>query len=1203
MPEQTVLDLGPDRAHLIHEDAEARRAAETEFSRPVVVEAGAGTGKTSILVARIVAWAVGPGWERAMTELGTEVDDEEIAAHLLAGVVAITFTEAAAAEMAERVSHALSAIEAGQLPIGVSESSLPRAELLRPRAVALLTATHRMHVRTIHSFCQWLLRSYPVEARIDPAFTVDPEGLRLEALIFDVVDEAVRQAFTGKRDPDWIELVGFGVGPPEVAAALQQLVESGAPPSAVAAEPFSTEALGGLLEELRQALTDFWDIEAGCLGKISVPVARATIEALEDLDRETDEVPLDADALRRLAAALPEREMQRLGDWGKGRFGKREAAALSSSAASLTVASATLEQALLGLARLRPRELQAARKLILPLLETVYEQMRAQGLLTYTGLLTEARDLLQRSPMLCSLVRESMTQLLVDEFQDTDSIQCEIISLLALKGPVRRRPGLFIVGDPKQSIYGWRNADLLAYERFVDLVVASGGRRYRLSVNFRSVPPVLDEVERVVRPVMIDRHGLQPPFQPLVACTARAQDSGFVAGRWAPVEHWISWPGSEESGSLSSKGKASDATELEALALAQDLAALHDQAEQEWSEMAVLLRSGSDLDVYLEALREAGVPYAVSREREYFRRREVVDAAALVRWLIEPSDQLALLTLLRSDVVGVPDAALVPLWRQALMQHLLELDRPDQERLAAISELVRRAGAEVPAEAPGAARLDGWESGLILAIESLAALRASLRRDPPDLFVERLRSLWLSEATAAARYLGSFRRARLERFFSELERELVDGDGQLTGVARFLRRAVAREQESQEPSLPETITDAVQVMTIHGAKGLDFKHVYLMQLHKGLHTGGAGQPAEVLIHDGRAEYSLFGWPTPAFLSAGRWAEQVEQAERVRLLYVAMTRAKDRLVMAGKWSDSPGWHEPAQVGRLLELVEHRCDDAAFQDQADQGIARTADDSGALWVLPALEVQETTARPVTSLSYPGGPIRRIRDHAELLAGKREQARLRMQRPCSTPASAEAHHQLELESRAEHQLATAVPAGSGSREISTTIGTTVHFLLETIDLSGDLGAQIEERRNEMYDRLAGALDSQLKPALKRFDEICDLLARGECLARLQELAPDIVARELPLLLPPPQTDTGPVGFIAGTADLVYRDPATGELVVADYKTDQVTDPEAVTERARGYQGQGRIYCRAVQEALGLETEPPFELWFLAADQIIRL
>ena len=144
-------------------------------------------------------------------------------------------------------------------------------------------------------------------------------------------------------------------------------------------------------------------------------------------------------------------------------------------------------------------------------------------------------------------MRRRIDQLLVDEFQDTDRIQSELLRWIALDGPVEERPGLFLVGDPKQSIYGWRNADLRAYDGFVALVAEAGGEVMSLALNFRSVPAILEEVARVIEPVMRERTGSNPPSSPSSPASGgwRTRASGAadrpVHRGWSPVEHWVSW--------------------------------------------------------------------------------------------------------------------------------------------------------------------------------------------------------------------------------------------------------------------------------------------------------------------------------------------------------------------------------------------------------------------------------------------------------------------------------------------------------------------------------------------------------------------------------------------------------------------------------------------------------------------------------------
>ena len=219
-------------------------------------------------------------------------------------------------------------------------------------------------------------------------------------------------------------------------------------------------------------------------------------------------------------------------------------------------------------------------------------------------------------------------------------------------------------------------------------VEEAGGERHELSLNFRSAPGILDEVERVMRPAMRYQPDVQPGFARLVATVEST----------AQVEYWASW--GREGDGVPRPVRAAEAAAVEARAVAQDLRRLQD-AGVPLGEVALLFRTRSDFDVYLTALRAAGVPYSVEGDRGFYRRREIIEASALVRAVVDPHDTLSLLTWLRSASVGVPDAALLPLWRERLPELCAELP---SER---VDEVVRGAFGHTPSDVPGLERVRG----------------------------------------------------------------------------------------------------------------------------------------------------------------------------------------------------------------------------------------------------------------------------------------------------------------------------------------------------------------------------------------------------------------------------------------------------------------------------------------------------------------
>ncbi|HYX24291.1 MAG TPA: UvrD-helicase domain-containing protein [Thermoanaerobaculia bacterium] len=1218
---------------LREQDRDARRAAQTRFDRPLVLQAGAGTGKTTTLIGRLLSWTLGTGWERTERRLAEraaarkpfgrpeEATPDRIAAEVLGRVVAITFTEAAAAEMAGRAARELACVAAGgEVPSWLDAGLLPAAAERASRARCLLGTLDHLAVRTIHAFCRGLLADHPLEAGVHPDLVIDADGRRVEAIVQEIVEDRLREGYGAPGDPHLLALAARGFGPQEMVEALIALLGSGLPAAELAADPFGTEAVSAFRERLAAACRAVHGLVAPRLRKTRGQNVRKIEEGLAALIArlaETGEVAVGI--LKEWAAGLfPKNLRDHLHEWSRKR---KDVDLFGDVLEELAAAAGALEQVLEHLACLDPEVLEHGHLALGPLLAAVEGELRAEGVATFDFLLTGAEQLLARQPEVRRQVRRRIDQLLVDEFQDTDRIQCELLRWLALDGPPEERPGLFLVGDPKQSIYGWRNADLRAYDDFVGRVRAAGGEVMSLVENFRSVPVILEEVARVIAPVMLLRDGVQPAFEPLLACERRQGDPGFVRGEgngggWAPVEHWVSWKKADEKGA--GRTAVGEAAQIEAAALAADVRALHEEHGVRWREIALLLRSTGDLDLYLEELRRARVPFAVGRDKQYYRRREVIEAAALVRAVLDPGDHLALLTVLRSATVGVPDAALIPLWNRKLPKRMTELAGPDPGALAALREAIEgAAGAmsrEISREIPGLERVDGWERNLLAAVESLARLRRSFATEPADVFVERLRGLTLVEATEAARYLGPYRLANLERFFRQLLAAMEEGGGDVTAILRALRRSVAEARDAEEGRPTDGSEDAVSVLTIHGAKGLDFEHVYLLQLHKES-PGDRGPRTEAGRVDGGFEYRLFGAPTLGFDRVEAERRQVEAAERVRLLYVAMTRAKDRVVLAGLWPERPErwtakpWDQARAPMDLL--LSRRGLPADLHARWAAALAAEgapawtfADSTGALWKFPAL-------RPSGDLRLAAEPERpslpgpeEIALVASGLAAERVRAATRGARPFGGAASEEAHALLR-EQQAE-RLASEGPERRRpvvDRAAAMAAGGAVHRALEEWDLAADPRREAGRQRSLLPAYLAALVEGdELERALPVAGALLDVFAGGPLLTRLRGLKDHLLARELPVLLPPGEGDHSPVGVVTGAIDLLYRDPRDGRIVVADYKTDEVKTDGEVQARAAVYAPQGELYTRAIREALELEEAPRFELWFLRVGRVVE-
>jgi ATP-dependent helicase/nuclease subunit A len=1210
-----------DDATLLAQDAETRRQAQIEFHRPLVLEAGAGTGKTTALVARILSWCLGEGWAAKAAELaeddelrqGLENEEDWIAARVLEGLVAITFTEAAAAEMAERTAQGLSQVAAGREieiagfdPSLLSDPTGPEERSIRARA--LLGALDRLTVRTIHSYCWSLLVTHPMEAGLHPELEVDADAGQTEAIARDVVEAAVKGAYAEGLKHPLARLATGGQGPQEVVESLTTLSTLGVPARELADDPLSPQHIEALIGELAAELQLVGDAGAGLATAKRVVGAIQLVEAVHETNAAIDSTngrTVDdlADICRFLDDRWEKKLIDRLKKWGENGFTASERKALGERAPAMSAAAAGLHPLLDHVRRMDPHLLDDARLALEPLLAEVERRLQARGLATFQSLLVEARDLLEKEPLVRARERRRIDQLLVDEFQDTDRNQCDIVRLLALEGPEKERPGLFVVGDPKQSIYGWRNADLEAYEDFLDRALEEGGQRLLLLQNFRSAPSILAEVDRVMPPVMIREPGLQPQFEPLVPSAQTRDKTGFTKRDSAPVEYWVSWRADTGDGVKNGPATLNGiAAVIEAEAVAADIRRLHDEAGVPWSDFGILLRATSRLETYLGALRDAGVPFLVGRDKQYYRKREIIEAAALVRTVLNPTDHVALLTFLRSAVVGVPDAALIPLWTRQFPDLVTGLTGAPGDGLEPIRRVITEAAADLPEGIPGLERIEGWEVSLEAAMTQLARLRRSFAEDPPDHFIERLRQLLLLEATEAARYLGPYRLANLERFFRSLESTLEECGGDYQAIQRTLRRSVQEAVEAEEALPKEAAEEAVQVVTIHSAKGLEFPHVYLVQLHaepggndrKSVDVDERWLPGEPL------EYTLFGSPTPEFFRVLEQRRRVAAAERVRTLYVAMTRAKERLVLVGNWPETPKEVDPLAAKSYLDLLASRPDlPASLGELRDQSLGGSAyvDAHETRWRFPGyLPREEQSIEQEASPSWLPTP-QEVQTSSSTLVQRRAEATLRMSRPLSHAASAEAAERLQVLLAEEQEEET---GGNGDREAAMAVGTTIHRLFETWDFEAQAEEELargrEAIRRQLEARLGGG---RLETALGRTNEILARLESGSLLERFVELGPSILGREVPVLLPP-GSESEALGFVSGTIDLLYRDPETGQPVIVDFKTDLVETEEELAARAKAYAAQEEVYARAIQQALDLPTLPRAQLWFLWADQM---
>ncbi|MDE3034760.1 MAG: UvrD-helicase domain-containing protein [Nitrospirota bacterium] len=1111
-------------------DAEARRLAETTFDRNVVVIAGAGTGKTTLLVNRILNVLLREPAPVPITQL-----------------VALTFTNKAAAEMKIRLRERLQALLAPEAAHNRVSGAVSAEDLreryglttdrIVERAAAALHDLEKAQIGTLHSFAAHLLRLYPIESGVDPLFMED-EGDRF-AEYFSAQWEAWLDGELGRTGADrarW-RLVLQAVGLDE----LRDVAEALASELIELPDLTSQVERGDLGPPLRHWFADKRSKAEGLLA--SHPDGKKPLKVAQMLA-----------AARDLFGLLIEQGGQGLeafGPAGREWLGKdagREAPK-SWSAEDFAEARRVVESAQRLLTVDQPLMADLLR-LLRPFAERVRAGFVADGWLSFDGLLARARTLLRDHPRIRERLKHEYRAILVDEFQDTDPVQYEIVLFLSERSgsngtawqAVALEPGkLFIVGDPKQSIYAFRRADIEAFERVVEKVESAGGSVLKLETNFRSHGAVLDAVNAVFDRLFTPQEHLQPPNVPLLV------QPGRRGGSSAPGASFFLVGGGEDEREVDAA--AATRAEAETLArwikeelLARD--ALTDA--QGWrqplkpGQVALLFRKLTQAQDYLDALRRHDIPYVTDGEKHYYRRQEVIDLVNLVRVLENPLDRIALVGLLRSPLGGVTDRELVELYERHALDYRL------------------------------GQRLTGWGSPRAAILSRLYTQLTELARVLPSrplpdaihLLFERLPLLEI----AASSLHGEQAVANLLKV-RHMASELADRPHLgLGGFVDLMVGRLAEQPEEAESALAEESLKAVRVLTIHKAKGLEFPVVILAGLHH-----GTGPIRRVPLVSQDWSTGLVGLVQGERCSLGavvtrEKGEAREAVERRRLLYVGMTRARERLILSGGL--------PSRVSRdsLLALVREAVDGEV--GKPEDRTCRIGPISVEQHVVSAADRR---ARRKGAFAVPRGEetagadvVRHWRQRDEAWAAA-----------CLTPRELTPTQLLQRQAPGAAGTTRGEPREA---ELSRLIGTLAHLVLQEWDFSAD-PAQLPAHIDRICRKAVPA--ERMEDTERIRAELQELLAGLAVSAPYADLRrAEILGREVPFAIPwdggrRPDAPGPRPSVMQGSMDLLFR--LDGEVWIADYKTDRVAADE-VQARAEAYRVQAQVYRDAVASCLGI-------------------
>lgn len=1145
-------------------DQAARERIRSALDETLVVEAAAGTGKTTELVLRIV---------RVLATGAAAVQE----------IVAVTFTEKAAGELRLRLREQIEV--ARTAAVDPAEAS---------RLDDAVQALEDARISTIHGFCADLLRERPVEAGIDPIFRVLTEGQ---------ADRLFDQAFDA-----WF--ASIVEAPPEgVRRSLRRAVRGA---GAGAGDDGPVERLRQAARTLRE-WRDFpepWRRD-GLDRDAAVDAIVAAVHAFARLtgqpSRTSDNLYADTAPVRRLSAAL-ERQAQTgpvdrdgaealLVDLARDRTFRQRARKGSGASYGPGVtrievldARTALLDALTAFQMAADADLAARLHGELGGAVERYEVLKAhEGALDFLDLLLKTRDLLVGDRAVRAAFQRRFRRIFVDEFQDTDPLQADILLLLAAdapdvteRGAVRVERGkLFVVGDPKQSIYRFRRADVNLYLDVVDQLVAGGAVRVTLEASFRSVPGIQQTVNRAFAGVL-DRAasaGIRvAPYVPLApvrdACDGQPPVVALpvpkpyafrgVSGRAIEaslpdaVAAWVAWLVRESGWVVTERGGGHPVP----------VSARH---------VCLLFRRfvsfGEDVTrPYVEALEARGVPHLLVGGRAFHGREEIETLRAALAAIEWPDDQLSVFATLRGSLFAIGDEELF--------------------------EYRHHAGAFHPFRVPSA--LPPHLAPVADACRVLRTLHRQRNRRPVADTVTGVLDAVRAHAGFVLRPGGEQVLANVLHV-AELARQYeMDGGMSFRGFVERLHDEATRAQAAEAPVLEEG-TDGVRLMTAHKAKGLEFPVVVLADISAKIAPVEAGRTVDQARR--LCAQRLAGWMPVELLDAQVAECEQERREGERIAYVAATRARDVLVVPAV-GDAPfdGWVAPLNRAIYPDLGGRRegrpSPGVPGFTSRDTVLERPDGDPASLsTVAPGLHVI-SGAGPDTDVVWwspepgalnldvePAFGIRRddliVRDVAPdvLAAQHAAHARWREDRTAAiTAASQPSLTVLTATDAAADQTVTlgadievSVEQMSGGRGVAgdgangIRFGSLVHAVLADVDLPA--GAQVAGLA-EVHGRLLGATETERQAAVRAVMAVLAHPLLGRAAAALARGA---CWREAPIT-----ARTADGRLIEGTADLVFEEQ--GVVTVVDFKTGQ---PDAAT--LDRYRRQVQIYAQAVAFATG--------------------
>jgi ATP-dependent exoDNAse (exonuclease V) beta subunit len=1162
-------------------DRADREEIATALDDTLIVEAAAGTGKTTELVRRIV---------RVIQTGRAEVTE----------IVAVTFTEKAAGELKLRLREALEEARGGSVSGSAERDRLDRA----------LGRLEEAEVSTIHGFCADLLRERPVEARIDPLFTVltEAQAARMyDGGFYEWLESELADPSEGvKRSLRRPVFGGFGAQVDGGDGPVDRLRRAGW--ELIQWRDFDGDwqrprfDRSSRVDELVQLLNGFTELlePPGSANDPLYTDSWAARKLAEEIRRIESVAPRDYD---RLEAGLIELSHNRnFKDARKG-SGRNYRSGILREDVSRT--RENLQNALTGFEEDANADLAALRH-ELRVCVSAYEAAKTKaGALDFLDLLLRTRDLIRDNPGVRSSFQQRFKRVFVDEFQDTDPLQAEILLLLAADDPAATnwretrpvRGKLFLVGDPKQSIYRFRRADVGIYRSVYEMLQAAGAKRVTLRTSFRARPNIQRAINTAFEQVMSgDNDGLQAAYVPLEPFRNESEEQPSVVVLPVPepygvrrlsnaaiekslpdaVGAFIDWLIRESGWKVAERPAVAKSSLATTAALAFRPGEREHLVPIQARHICLLFRRFISYQEdmtrpYVEALEARGVAHLLVGGRSFHNRAEIETLRAALTAIEWPEDELSVFATLRGSLFAISDEELLE------YRHKIGHFHPFR----------------IPKDFP---------TNLTPIVEALKLLRA----------LHRARN-WVSVATTIASLLESTRAhvgfalehggeqvlANVSHVAELARRYEAEGGISFRGFIDELRKQ-AESGEAVEAPILEEGSDGVRLMTVHKAKGLEFPIVILADMTAKLRASVASRTIDP---ERRVCAIRLSGCAPADLLLHEKEElRLDEAEGTRVAYVAATRARDLLVVPAV-GDEPreGWTHPLNTAvyppmevRRQQIQAPGCVEFKSKDSV---LVRPGGSAGTSTVSPGMHVNSGNAPGSAEFSIVWWDPRALNLGAEAPLGiRRPELIVKDVAPAIIESGLAAYN--SWRERRQQALATGSQGSVAVRTVTQSaktideesphlklppveivklpraanrpagarFGALVHAVLASVPLDGDRNAI--QRLATIHGRILGAAPEEIAAAAESahgalahplLNDARNAAQNGRC------------RREVPIAW----RDTNGV-LIEGVIDLAFEQ--AGGWTVIDFKTD-----EEFGGNERAYRRQVGMYASAIQTANG--------------------